>query len=138
MDYLQHARGDFGEGGSSQPTQEWMAGTHLPSEPFSFALFMGNMEVSIDFFKNLWCSLHFYEYYGYLLQDSKKNRIAQWQNFRLEGGLKQLSFPLSSEPTQGSYKVVIRTESGRTVEHPFSVKEFGTDCVNIVFHSWDL
>lgn len=58
------------------------------------------------------------------IQDSKKNRIAQWQNFRLEGGLKQLSFPLSSEPTQGSYKVVIRTESGRTVEHPFSVKEF--------------
>ncbi|EDK99667.1 mCG132226, isoform CRA_b, partial [Mus musculus] len=40
VDYLQHARGDFGEGGSSQPTQEWMAGTHLPSEPFSFALFM--------------------------------------------------------------------------------------------------
>ncbi|NP_036620.2 alpha-2-macroglobulin precursor [Rattus norvegicus] len=58
------------------------------------------------------------------IQDPKNNRIAQWQNFNLEGGLKQLSFPLSSEPTQGSYKVVIRTESGRTVEHPFSVEEF--------------
>ncbi|GAB1291240.1 Alpha-2-macroglobulin-P [Apodemus speciosus] len=56
--------------------------------------------------------------------DPQKNRIAQWQNFNLEGGLKQLSFPLSSEPTQGSYKVVIRTESGRTVQHTFSVEEF--------------
>lgn len=69
------------------------------------------------------------------IQDPKNNRIAQWQNFNLEGGLKQLSFPLSSEPTQGSYKVVIRTESGRTVEHPFFVEEFGTDCGNIVFHN---
>ncbi|XP_052030728.1 alpha-2-macroglobulin-P [Apodemus sylvaticus] len=58
------------------------------------------------------------------IQDPQKNRIAQWQNFNLEGGLKQLSFPLSSEPTQGSYKVVLRTESGRTIEHPFSVEEF--------------
>ncbi|XP_028616918.1 alpha-2-macroglobulin-P [Grammomys surdaster] len=58
------------------------------------------------------------------IQDPQRNRIAQWQNFNLETGIKQLSFPLSSEPTLGSYKVVIRTESGRTVEHPFSVQEF--------------
>ncbi|XP_051011255.1 alpha-2-macroglobulin-like [Acomys russatus] len=58
------------------------------------------------------------------VQDPKGNRIAQWQSFQLESGLKQMSFPLSSEPPEGSYKVVIRTESGRTIEHPFSVEEF--------------
>lgn len=59
------------------------------------------------------------------LQDPKGNRIAQWQKLQLESGLKQLAFPLSSEPFQGSYKVVVRKESGEMVEHPFTVEEFG-------------
>ncbi|XP_027285155.1 alpha-2-macroglobulin-like isoform X2 [Cricetulus griseus] len=58
------------------------------------------------------------------VQDPKGNRIIQWQNSKLEGGLKQFSFPLTSEPALGFYKVVMRTETGRTVEHPFSVEEF--------------
>ncbi|XP_006901823.1 PREDICTED: alpha-2-macroglobulin-like [Elephantulus edwardii] len=58
------------------------------------------------------------------LQDPKGNRIAQWQNVKLETGLKQLSFPLSSEPSQGSYKVVAQMKSGRRIEHPFTVEEF--------------
>ncbi|XP_021488325.1 alpha-2-macroglobulin [Meriones unguiculatus] len=58
------------------------------------------------------------------VQDPRGNRIAQWQSVKLESGLKQLSFPLSSEPPEGSYKLVIRTDSGRTIEHPFSVKGF--------------
>ncbi|XP_051059642.1 alpha-2-macroglobulin [Phodopus roborovskii] len=57
------------------------------------------------------------------IQDPKGNHIAQWQNFRLESGLEELSFPLSSEPPQGSYKMVIRTDTGRTIEHSFSVEE---------------
>ncbi|XP_008587819.1 PREDICTED: alpha-2-macroglobulin, partial [Galeopterus variegatus] len=57
------------------------------------------------------------------VEDPKRNRITQWQNLKLESGLKQLSFPLSSEPFQGSYKVVVQRESGRT-EHPFTVQEF--------------
>lgn len=60
-----------------------------------------------------------------LLQDPNGNRIEQWQSFKLERGLKQLSFPLSLEPPEGSYKVVLWTETGRTVEHTFSVEEFG-------------
>ncbi|XP_059114506.1 alpha-2-macroglobulin-like isoform X1 [Peromyscus eremicus] len=58
------------------------------------------------------------------IQDPNGNRIEQWQSFKLERGLKQLSFPLSSEPPEGSYKVVVWTETGRTVEHSFSVEEF--------------
>ncbi|XP_007935408.1 alpha-2-macroglobulin [Orycteropus afer afer] len=58
------------------------------------------------------------------LQDPKGNRITQWQNVKLENGLQQLYFPLSSEPFQGTYKVVVQKESGRRIEHPFTVEEF--------------
>ncbi|XP_020030545.2 alpha-2-macroglobulin [Castor canadensis] len=57
------------------------------------------------------------------IQDPKGNRIAQWQSLKLESGLKQLSFPLSSEPLQGTYLVVVRTESGEK-NHQFTVEEF--------------
>uniref|UniRef100_A0A667GRT3 Pregnancy zone protein n=1 Tax=Lynx canadensis TaxID=61383 RepID=A0A667GRT3_LYNCA len=43
----------------------------------------------------------------------KRNRIFQWQNVRLQGGLIQLSFPLSVEPTLGG-----------TLQHSFEVKEY--------------
>ncbi|XP_036108357.1 alpha-2-macroglobulin-like [Molossus molossus] len=58
------------------------------------------------------------------IRDPKGNRIAQWQTLKLESGLKQLSFPLSSEPIQGSYKVMVQKESGEITEHPFTVEEF--------------
>ncbi|XP_036092998.1 alpha-2-macroglobulin isoform X2 [Rousettus aegyptiacus] len=58
------------------------------------------------------------------IEDPKGNRIAQWQKLELESGLKQLTFPLSSEPFQGSYKVVVQKESGERTEHPFTVEEF--------------
>uniref|UniRef100_A0A8C7EMF2 Alpha-2-macroglobulin n=1 Tax=Neovison vison TaxID=452646 RepID=A0A8C7EMF2_NEOVI len=56
--------------------------------------------------------------------DPKGNRIAQWQKLLLENGLKQLSFPLSSEPFQGSYEVVVQKESGGVTMHDFTVEEF--------------
>ncbi|XP_058938489.1 alpha-2-macroglobulin isoform X2 [Kogia breviceps] len=58
------------------------------------------------------------------IEDPKGNRIMQWQNVKVESGLKQLTFPLSSEPFQGSYKVVVQKESGEMAEHPFTVEEF--------------
>uniref|UniRef100_A0A8C4PQJ0 Alpha-2-macroglobulin n=1 Tax=Equus asinus asinus TaxID=83772 RepID=A0A8C4PQJ0_EQUAS len=64
------------------------------------------------------------ELVSFLISDPKENRIAQWQNLMLESGLKQLTFPLSSEPFQGSYKVVVQKESGGRAEHPFIVEEF--------------
>ncbi|KAM8776857.1 pregnancy zone protein-like [Rhynchonycteris naso] len=58
------------------------------------------------------------------LEDPKRNRIGQWQSLKLQNGLKQLAFFLSSEPIEGSYKVVIQKESGGSIEHPFTVEEF--------------
>uniref|UniRef100_A0A667GQ71 Pregnancy zone protein n=1 Tax=Lynx canadensis TaxID=61383 RepID=A0A667GQ71_LYNCA len=43
-----------------------------------------------------------------LLTNPKRNRIFQWQNVRLQGGLIQLSFPLSVEPTLGTYNIMSR------------------------------
>ncbi|NP_001266780.1 alpha-2-macroglobulin precursor [Heterocephalus glaber] len=58
------------------------------------------------------------------IQDPKGNRVMQWQNLKLEHGLTQLAFPLSSEPLQGSYRMVVQKESGGRIEHPFTVEEF--------------
>ncbi|NP_002855.2 pregnancy zone protein precursor [Homo sapiens] len=58
------------------------------------------------------------------LENPRRNRIAQWQSLKLEAGINQLSFPLSSEPIQGSYRVVVQTESGGRIQHPFTVEEF--------------
>ncbi|XP_036923698.1 pregnancy zone protein-like [Sturnira hondurensis] len=58
------------------------------------------------------------------LENPKRSRIGQWQSLKLESGLTQLAFPLSSEPIQGSYKVVVKKESGGYIEHFFTVEEF--------------
>uniref|UniRef100_A0A8C3HKZ7 Alpha-2-macroglobulin n=1 Tax=Chrysemys picta bellii TaxID=8478 RepID=A0A8C3HKZ7_CHRPI len=39
-------------------------------------------------------------------------------------GLTQLSFPLTSEPIQGTYNVVVQKESGTNLEHSFTVEEY--------------
>ncbi|NXH13201.1 A2MG protein, partial [Bucco capensis] len=56
--------------------------------------------------------------------DPKRNRLYQWTEVQLQGGLTQLFFNLTSEPIQGSYKVVAQKASGKTIQHPFSVEEY--------------
>uniref|UniRef100_A0A8C8VQ01 Alpha-2-macroglobulin n=1 Tax=Pelusios castaneus TaxID=367368 RepID=A0A8C8VQ01_9SAUR len=56
--------------------------------------------------------------------DPQRNRVYQWREVELSGGLTQLSFPLTSEPIQGPYKVVVQKESGTSVEHAFAVEEY--------------
>ncbi|XP_039392342.1 alpha-2-macroglobulin-like isoform X2 [Mauremys reevesii] len=58
------------------------------------------------------------------IEDPQKNRVYQWQEVELKGGFTQLSFPLTSEPIQGTYKVVVQKSSGEKVQHPFTVKEY--------------
>ncbi|XP_060514423.1 pregnancy zone protein-like [Panthera onca] len=58
------------------------------------------------------------------IENPKRNRIFQWQNVRLQGGLSQLSFPLSVEPTLGTYNIMMQKESGGTLQHSFEVKEY--------------
>ncbi|XP_032998376.1 alpha-2-macroglobulin-like [Lacerta agilis] len=58
------------------------------------------------------------------IQDPKRYRLQQWTNVEQEMGLVQLSFPLSSEPPQGTYKVVVEKASGNKAERSFEVKEY--------------
>uniref|UniRef100_A0A8C8E7Z7 Alpha-2-macroglobulin n=1 Tax=Otus sunia TaxID=257818 RepID=A0A8C8E7Z7_9STRI len=58
------------------------------------------------------------------LQDPQRNRVYQWQGVELETGLAQLSFPLTSDPIQGTYKIVVQKSFSSYVEHSFSVKEY--------------
>lgn len=61
------------------------------------------------------------------LQDPQRNRVYQWQGVELETGLTQLSFPLTSDPIQGSYKIVVQKNFIAHVEHSFSVEEYGKE-----------
>ncbi|NXS87882.1 A2MG protein, partial [Erpornis zantholeuca] len=56
--------------------------------------------------------------------DPKKNRLYQWTNVELEMGFIQLFFNLTSEPIQGTYRVVANKASGKTIQHSFSVEEY--------------
>uniref|UniRef100_A0A8C4VEX1 Alpha-2-macroglobulin n=1 Tax=Gopherus evgoodei TaxID=1825980 RepID=A0A8C4VEX1_9SAUR len=58
------------------------------------------------------------------LIDPQKNRVYQWREVELNVGLTQLSFPLTSEPIQGTYNVVVQKESGTKLQHPFTVEEY--------------
>lgn len=58
-------------------------------------------------------------------QDPQRNRVYQWQEVELETGLTQLSFPLTTDPIQGSYKIVVQKSFSSHVEHSFSVEEYG-------------
>ncbi|NXH14274.1 A2MG protein, partial [Bucco capensis] len=58
------------------------------------------------------------------LLDPQRNRVYQWQGVELETGLTQLSFPLTSEPIQGSYKIIVQRSSSAQLEHSFSVEDF--------------
>lgn len=51
----------------------------------------------------------------------------QWQEVELETGLAQLSFPLTTDPIQGSYKIVVQKSFSSHVEHSFSVEEYGKE-----------
>ncbi|XP_026577188.1 alpha-2-macroglobulin-like [Pseudonaja textilis] len=58
------------------------------------------------------------------LQDPKRNRLFQWRDVDLKGGLVQLEFPLASEPALGTYKVVVQKDSESNVQHSFTVEEY--------------
>ncbi|KAM4671516.1 alpha-2-macroglobulin-like isoform 2-T2 [Amazona ochrocephala] len=58
------------------------------------------------------------------IEDPKQNRLYQWTKAELNMGLIELVFSLTSEPIQGTYRVVVQKASGKTVQHPFSVEEY--------------
>ncbi|XP_008583285.1 PREDICTED: alpha-2-macroglobulin-like [Galeopterus variegatus] len=58
------------------------------------------------------------------VENPKKNRIFQQQSLKLQGGLSQLSFPLSVEPILGHYKVILHKEPGKKIAQSFEVNEY--------------
>uniref|UniRef100_A0A8C0IJL8 Alpha-2-macroglobulin n=1 Tax=Bubo bubo TaxID=30461 RepID=A0A8C0IJL8_BUBBB len=64
------------------------------------------------------------DFYPLNEKDPQRNRVYQWQGVELETGLAQLSFPLTSDPIQGTYKIVVQKSFSSYVEHSFSVKEY--------------
>lgn len=58
------------------------------------------------------------------IENPKRNRIVQWKNYQLQGGLGQLSFPLSVEPPLGTYMVVVKTSTVQSITHSFLVEEY--------------
>ncbi|NXR77611.1 A2MG protein, partial [Pycnonotus jocosus] len=64
------------------------------------------------------------DFYPLNEKDPQRNRVYQWQGVELQTGFTQLSFPLTSDPIQGSYKIVVLKSFSSRVEHFFSVEEF--------------
>ncbi|KAM3848321.1 alpha-2-macroglobulin-like [Vipera latastei] len=66
------------------------------------------------------------------IQDPRKNRLFQWNDVKLNMGLSQLSFPLSSEPALGTYKLVVEKSSRKIAEHLFDVEEYVLPKFNVL------
>ncbi|NXF08793.1 A2MG protein, partial [Smithornis capensis] len=64
------------------------------------------------------------DFYPVNEKDPQRNHVYQWQGVELKTGLTQLSFPLTSDPIQGSYKIVVQKSFSSHVEHFFSVEEY--------------
>ncbi|KAJ1122250.1 hypothetical protein NDU88_000748 [Pleurodeles waltl] len=54
-------------------------------------------------------------------EDPNSNRIGQWLEVVPKQGIVDLSFPLSSEPPQGTYVIKV----GNDFQHTFTVEEYG-------------
>ncbi|XP_016077213.1 PREDICTED: ovostatin homolog 2-like [Miniopterus natalensis] len=58
------------------------------------------------------------------LQDPQNNGIFKWENVAPFQNITQLSFRLISEPMFGDYSIVVRSASGRTLTHQFTVNRY--------------
>uniref|UniRef100_A0A3B4A788 Alpha-2-macroglobulin bait region domain-containing protein n=1 Tax=Periophthalmus magnuspinnatus TaxID=409849 RepID=A0A3B4A788_9GOBI len=56
--------------------------------------------------------------------DPNTNRIAQWLDNTIDGGILDLSHPIIPEAAQGSYVITATTEQGEQVQHSFDIKEY--------------
>ncbi|XP_020782533.2 alpha-2-macroglobulin isoform X2 [Boleophthalmus pectinirostris] len=58
------------------------------------------------------------------LEDPSTNRIAQWLDKTIDGGILDLSHPIIPEAAQGTYTITATTEQGEQVQHNFDIKEY--------------
>uniref|UniRef100_A0A3B3HMY1 Alpha-2-macroglobulin-like 1 n=1 Tax=Oryzias latipes TaxID=8090 RepID=A0A3B3HMY1_ORYLA len=56
--------------------------------------------------------------------DPNSNRIAQWMDKSIDGGILDLSHSTIPEAAQGIYVITAETDKGETVSHNFEIKEY--------------
>lgn len=61
----------------------------------------------------------------YQKQDPNSNRIAQWLDKNVDGGILDLSHPTIPEAAQGIYVISAETDEGETISYNFEIKEYG-------------
>uniref|UniRef100_A0A3Q3N8V5 Alpha-2-macroglobulin-like n=1 Tax=Mastacembelus armatus TaxID=205130 RepID=A0A3Q3N8V5_9TELE len=52
------------------------------------------------------------------------NRIAQWLEKSIDGGILDLSHPMIPEAVQGNYRITALTDKGERISHSFEIKEY--------------
>ncbi|XP_068441650.1 alpha-2-macroglobulin isoform X2 [Clinocottus analis] len=58
------------------------------------------------------------------LQDPSSNRIAQWLDQTVSGGILDLAHPVVPEAAQGRYTITATTDKGEKTTHDFDIKEY--------------
>uniref|UniRef100_A0A7N8WY82 Alpha-2-macroglobulin-like n=1 Tax=Mastacembelus armatus TaxID=205130 RepID=A0A7N8WY82_9TELE len=56
--------------------------------------------------------------------DPSSNRIAQWLEKSIDGGILDLSHPMIPEAVQGNYRITALTDKGERISHSFEIKEY--------------
>ncbi|XP_024144818.1 alpha-2-macroglobulin-like protein 1 isoform X3 [Oryzias melastigma] len=64
------------------------------------------------------------QYKEVTIQDPNSNRIAQWLNESIDGGILDLSHPTIPEAAQGIYVITAETDKGETISYNFEIKEY--------------
>uniref|UniRef100_A0A3P9J6X6 Uncharacterized protein n=1 Tax=Oryzias latipes TaxID=8090 RepID=A0A3P9J6X6_ORYLA len=60
----------------------------------------------------------------YIKPDPNSNRIAQWLDKNVDGGILDLSHPTIPEAAQGIYVISAETDEGETISYNFEIKEY--------------
>uniref|UniRef100_UPI0037E9016A alpha-2-macroglobulin-like protein 1 n=1 Tax=Semicossyphus pulcher TaxID=241346 RepID=UPI0037E9016A len=64
------------------------------------------------------------EYKVVALQDPNSNRIAQWLDQHITGGILDLSHEMIPEAVEGTYKIIVTTDKEEKIEHSFTIQEY--------------
>ncbi|XP_024144855.1 alpha-2-macroglobulin-like protein 1 isoform X2 [Oryzias melastigma] len=58
------------------------------------------------------------------IEDPNSNRIAQWLDKSIDGGILDLSHPTIPEAAQGIYTITAETDKGEAISYNFEIKEY--------------
>uniref|UniRef100_UPI0037E8997E alpha-2-macroglobulin-like n=1 Tax=Semicossyphus pulcher TaxID=241346 RepID=UPI0037E8997E len=58
------------------------------------------------------------------LQDPNSNRIAQWLDQHITGGILDLSHEMIPEAVEGTYRIIVTTDKEEKIYHSFTIQEY--------------